>query len=293
MSILKLIDKYPELKSIELTDININVFKSLSKEISDYEILKYCFAINFYSGKYNNISCFDKDLKLVLDLQDILNNKKIISPNQTSIDIYLSYLKCLFDEKIKISKSESDYALELLKDSANEDLKSSLSDLLFKVSDPGEYNKTKNSLVLDDTDIFKYFKAQNRLQNSIKKILSKCSFPYEISSRIKTVYSLNKKIHHKNLSPKQIHDLLGVRIYLQDSAQCFEVMQIMIKEFKVLGDRLKDYISYPKENGYQSLHLTIDYDSIPIEIQIRTYEMHEICEKGSASHREYKKAIMT
>jgi (p)ppGpp synthase/HD superfamily hydrolase len=100
---------------------------------------------------------------------------------------------------------------------------------------------------------------------------------------------LGEKIESKNLSIEQINDLLGVRIYLKNPAQCFEVMKVIIKEYKVLKDRLKDYISYPKENGYQSLHLTIDYNAIPIEIQIRTHEMHKNCQTGSASHVNYKK----
>jgi GTP pyrophosphokinase len=90
-----------------------------------------------------------------------------------------------------------------------------------------------------------------------------------------------------------VHDLLGVRIYLQHSSQCFDVMNIIIKEYKVLKEKLKDYISYPKENGYQSLHMTIDYEGLPIEIQIRTYEMHDDCEHGAASHTKYKKAILS
>jgi len=290
MSILKIIDKYPELRSIELTDLNIKVFEALNGPISGYENLKYCFAINFYSNEFNDIACFDKKSNIVSDLKNIISNKKVTNPHSLSLSIYLAYIEALLEEKQKISSSEAKYALYLLKGSKDQESKSSIIDPLFKISDPQKYNKITGLLLSGGTNVLSYIRAQNNLKISIKKTLSKYSFQYETSSRIKALYSLSEKIENKNLSLEQINDLLGLRIYLKEPDQCFEVMKVMIKEYKVLRDKLKDYITYPKDNGYQSLHMIIDYKDIPIEIQIRTYEMHKNCQTGSADHINYKKS---
>ncbi len=110
-----------------------------------------------------------------------------------------------------------------------------------------------------------------------------------IDSRIKHLYStfLKLKIHEMDIS--KIHDIIALRIIVNNISDCYRVLGVIHSEFKPISARFKDYIAVPKQNGYQSLHTTIfTKDGNTAEIQIRTKEMHEEAEFGIASHLHYK-----
>ncbi len=111
---------------------------------------------------------------------------------------------------------------------------------------------------------------------------------FEILSRVKHDYSIYLKMQRKGISIDEILDLLAVRILVRKPLDCYRVFGMVHLNFQPLSSRFKDYISIPKENGYQTLHTTVFHDSAIFEVQIRTYEMHKTAELGVAAHWKYK-----
>lgn len=127
------------------------------------------------------------------------------------------------------------------------------------------------------------------LKKHIDDILSPTKIPYEITSRVKSVYSIYKKMYLKNYSFDQIYDILALRIITETEQNCYEILGYIHANFTPMPGRFKDYIAMPKANMYQSLHTTIMSESgIFFEIQIRTKKMDELAEQGVAAHWRYK-----
>ncbi|MBX7094921.1 MAG: bifunctional (p)ppGpp synthetase/guanosine-3',5'-bis(diphosphate) 3'-pyrophosphohydrolase [Flavobacteriales bacterium] len=153
-----------------------------------------------------------------------------------------------------------------------------------------------------------YFDILNRLQKTqavrnrfisqfvlpIKRQLDKEDFKYTIKSRTKSVFSIWKKIHQKNVPFDEIYDLFAIRIILESDAdkeksECWRVYSIVTDYYQPSPDRLRDWISTPKGNGYESLHTTVMSPTGKwVEVQIRTTRMDEIAERGYAAHWKYK-----
>ena len=119
--------------------------------------------------------------------------------------------------------------------------------------------------------------------------MKNASIKAEITGREKTPYSIWKKMQRKNVSFEQLSDIMAFRIIVDDIATCYHALGIIHGLYPTVPGRFKDYISIPKPNGYRSLHTTvIGPDNHRIEVQIRTYEMHEEAELGVAAHWAYK-----
>ena len=119
--------------------------------------------------------------------------------------------------------------------------------------------------------------------------LKEYAIDYRLEGRIKTVYSIYKKMYTQNKSFDEIYDFYALRIIVNTELECYTVLGIIHEKFNSMPGRFKDYISTPKPNMYRSLHTTvIGRDGIPFEVQIRTREMHQIAEYGVAAHWKYK-----
>ena len=165
---------------------------------------------------------------------------------------------------------------------------SELEDLSFQVINKDAYNITKFELEKTENLIFD-------LANSISTIsscLDKSNLPYHIEGRIKNIFSVYNKSIKYGLSPISLHDLLGVRLIFTDEDNLYQALSILSEANLDLSKRYKDYIKFPKSNGYRSIHsvFSID-DGHEIELQLRTEEMHQNAEFGSASHWGYKEDI--
>jgi GTP pyrophosphokinase len=170
-------------------------------------------------------------------------------------------------------------------------LRVEMADLAFRYVDPRRYEYLKNL-------IEKYNQAAEK---SLKKVkdevivaLAKEKIRAEVSGRVKSVYSLHKKMAKHNQNIHEIYDLTALRIIVDDITDCYLALGVIHSLYMPLAGRIKDYIAMPKQNGYQSLHTTvITPDKKIIEFQIRTHEMHEYAEKGLAASFYYNEQKLT
>ena len=126
------------------------------------------------------------------------------------------------------------------------------------------------------------------MKESIIDILTDAGIKFEIKGRVKSVYSIYNKLSNGKEWNK-IYDILALRIFVEEESDCYQVIGLIHSRFRPMPKRFKDYIASPKENMYQSLHTTVfGIEGHVFEIQVRTYEMDEIAEKGIASHWSYK-----
>ncbi|ARJ47916.1 bifunctional (p)ppGpp synthetase/guanosine-3',5'-bis(diphosphate) 3'-pyrophosphohydrolase [Candidatus Pelagibacter sp. RS39] len=143
--------------------------------------------------------------------------------------------------------------------------------------------KRLDEIKLDKKDIFE------SLSSEISKLLKLNKISSKIYGREKTPFSIWRKVQKKRVSLEQITDIIGFRIILNNVDDCYKTLGIIHKEYNCIPGKFKDYISSAKINGYKSIHTAvIGSNRKPIEIQIRTKEMHDFAERGIASHWQYK-----
>lgn len=137
-------------------------------------------------------------------------------------------------------------------------------------------------------------KSLRRVEGEITELLNKEKIDFQLSGRVKSVYSLHKKLAKHNQNIGEIYDLTALRIIVEDITTCYLVLGLIHSLYTPLGERIKDYIALPKQNGYQSLHTTvITPDKRIIEFQVRTKEMHEYAERGLAASFYYNEQKLT
>ena len=165
-------------------------------------------------------------------------------------------------------------------------IRDELEDLSFEIlnNEARELIKKKlDEIKSDKKDLFE------SLSFELSEILNDNYINAEIHGREKTPFSIWRKVQKKRISLEQITDIIGFRITLNSVDECYKTLGIFHKKWNCIPGKFKDYISSPKINGYKSLHTSvIGSNKKPIEIQIRTHEMHEFAERGVASHWKYK-----
>lgn len=111
----------------------------------------------------------------------------------------------------------------------------------------------------------------------------------QLYGRIKSIVSISEKMLNNDLGAHQVLDIIGIRAVTKHAQDCYRLIRRIHSGFPVLPSEYDDYIAAPKPNGYRSLHTTVVSPcGFPVEIQVRTHAMHEICERGSAAHSLYK-----
>ena len=165
-------------------------------------------------------------------------------------------------------------------------IKDELEDLAVRYLDPIAYKEIENNLSMKKEEGERFLndiKAQ--IQERITPLIKNAT----ITSRVKSVHGIFRKVYIKGKSFEEIYDIYAVRIIVDTMIDCYNALGIVHDMFKPIPGRFKDYISTPKPNMYQSLHTTVlSKDGIPFEIQIRTWEMHRTAEYGIAAHWKYK-----
>lgn len=164
-------------------------------------------------------------------------------------------------------------------------IKSELENLSLYYLKPDVYNDILEKL---NETVDELNDCLEEMKESIIDILTKAGIKFEIKGRVKSVYSIYNKLSNGKEWNK-IYDILALRIFVEEESDCYQVIGLIHSRFRPMPKRFKDYIASPKENMYQSLHTTVfGVEGHVFEIQVRTYEMDEIAEKGIASHWSYK-----
>jgi len=174
-------------------------------------------------------------------------------------------------------------------------IKSELENLSFRYEHPDEYNNIKSKLASTEASRHELF---DKFTAPIEEELKRMGIKYEIKERVKTPYSIWSKMQNKHVPFDEIYDILAVRIIFtpnkreEEVNECFNIYVAISKIYKSHPDRLRDWLSHPKANGYQALHVTLmSKQGRWIEVQIRSDRMDEIAEQGFAAHWKYKDGV--
>ena len=247
----------------------ISVFEN--QAIADQDKKKFTKAENFRKL----IIATSKDIRVLLvKIADRLHNMRTIK-----------YLK---DDNKKIRKAQE--TMEIYAPLADRmgmnRIRDELEDLSFEV-----LNNEARTLIKNRLDEIKYNNLMNfkSLSEDFTKILNSSNIEVKIFGREKTPFSIWRKIQKKRTSLEQITDIIGFRVIVDSVSDCYKALGVFHSKWNCIPGRFKDYISSPKINKYQSLHTAIiGPNKRPIEIQLRTMQMHEFAQRGIASHWKYK-----
>ena len=216
-----------------------------------------------------------KDIRVLLvKLADRLHNMRTINAIEN------------FEKKQRIAKETMEIYAPLADRMGMNRIRDELEDLSFAVLNSEARNLIKDRLdQIKDTNLINY----NSVLKDFENILIENKINFKIYSREKTPFSIWRKIQKKRTSLEQITDIIGFRIILDSVEDCYKVLGLFHSKWNCIPGKFKDYISSPKINNYKSLHTAvIGPTKRPIEIQIRTNQMHEFAQRGIASHWKYK-----
>ena len=268
-------------------------------------------VINNGTKTYEDIvNDFDEEVaKIVLSVSKI--NKLELPDNNESSVIYLRKILVGLAEDVRVlyikladrlHNMRTNWAINPAKqkDKANEtmsvlvpiahrlginSIKSELENLSLYYLKPDVYNDILEKLNDTVEELNEYLLE---MKESIIELLTDAGIKFEIKGRVKSVYSIYNKLSNGKEWNK-IYDILALRVFVEEENECYQVIGLIHSRFRPMPKRFKDYIASPKENMYQSLHTTVfGVEGHVFEVQVRTYEMDEIAEKGIASHWSYK-----
>src|ERR1700726_2878914 len=164
-------------------------------------------------------------------------------------------------------------------------VRNELEDLSFRYLEPEAFLRLQKE-VAEKADIHRKFLEE--VQQTIQTKLVESGIPAELEARVKGLYSLHRKLVRHERELEQVYDLLAVRVVTDSERNCYAALGVVHHIWHPVPGRFKDYIAMARPNLYQSLHTTVLHGGQPLEVQIRTQEMHRIAEEGVAAHWRYK-----
>lgn len=265
-----------ETKIAELKSEFGNGVSELVNGVSRVKTLKYKSSENENSESLRKMFvAMAKDIRVILiKLADRLNNMRTLD-NMPG------------EHQVRKSLDTRDVYIPIAERLGFGSIKGELEDICFKYLYPKEYDEISKML---ETRADKHQERLDLVNKELKEILTSLGVEGEVKSRIKRKYSVYKKTQAKGI--ESIYDLLAHRVLVSSIKDCYFVLGEIHNHWKPVPGRIKDYIAAPKKNGYQSLHTTLlTEDGVPFEVQIRTKDMHKVCEHGIAAHWKYKNKI--
>jgi len=190
------------------------------------------------------------------------------------------------EKQIRIAKETMEIYAPLADRMGMNRIRDELEDLSFEILNPEARKLINDRLnLIKDNNLINY----NTVLTEFENVLKEKNIEFEIFSREKTPFSIWRKIQKKRTSLEQITDIIGFRIILNNIENCYKALGALHSKWNCIPGKFKDYISSPKINNYKSLHTSIiGPNKRPIEIQLRTNQMHEFAQRGIASHWKYK-----
>ncbi|MFV0506940.1 MAG: HD domain-containing protein [Bacteroidales bacterium] len=171
-------------------------------------------------------------------------------------------------------------------------IRTEMEDICLHVHDPSTYRQIEQLISKGKKE---YETDLDLFSSELQRTLNRTGHDSTISKRVKSIYSIKRKMDNKHISFDEIYDVLAVRIVFKpkdnnsENAECFEILSEIHSQYPHLEGRVRDWVTEVKNTGYKALHTTIQYkENIYIEVQIRSEKMHEIAEKGFAAHFKYK-----
>ena len=260
-----------------------NIKKEFGQEIAD--LVEGVTKISVFENQANSNSKAENFRKLILatskDIRVLLVKLADRLHNMRTIDAISK-----IEKKERIAKETMEIYGPLADRMGMHRIRDELEDLSFKV-----LNNKARELIKKRLDEIREDKVNNFKSISIQitELLNDHDIKAKIFGREKTPFSIWRKVQKKRISLEQITDIIGFRVILPSEHDCYQALGIFHQHWNCIPGKFKDYISSPKINHYKSLHTAvIGPNKRPIEIQIRTMEMHEFAERGIASHWKYK-----
>ena len=300
-------------EEMNLDRLNIVIDTMIEYHISDEVLVAYIlfqhFKLQPENAEKRKEELTESQQKLY-EIFKILKDVRALTKSGEAEDIRRMFVAICQDMRVVIVKFATIlYDLRQIKNPMNEDdknfvqsvrdifaplaerlglfmFKSAFEDDCFELLEPEAYQQLKNDALMKTEDNQKQIEITRK---KLEQILDELKIKGEIQARQKHFYSVYKKLVKKNITLGKVYDLLAMRVLVPTVEDCYAVLGKVHAIYKPLPGRVKDYIAMPKPNGYQSLHTTIVADNNrPLEIQIRTFEMHKYCEYGVAAHWIYK-----
>lgn len=237
-----------------------------------------------------NIQQIDQLRKMLLAIVDDI---RVVLIKLTERLMTLQYLKkCTPEQQQYIAKQVIDFYAPLANRLGIWQLKWQLEDLAFRFLYPEQYFSLSKALNMRRTEREAFIET---MISRLKQFLDDANIKdYQLSGRAKHIYSLHKKLEHKQKTIADIYDISALRILVNSINDCYTALSIVHDQWSHVEKEFDDYIARPKSNGYQSIHTVIlTEENRPVEIQIRTYDIHASAELGIAAHWKYKEADKT
>ena len=293
----KILETYPHAIDEVYSGLNYHIHDYYSLYVGDKELLLAALLANPF-GITSNKEKFGKSTALCLEwlnkMQQLDKNVLKASGGDAVFEqaklLFLAIQKVLFDqyknstdfEKF-LDKDKVGYSSDLLRSTNVYKLKGDLEDKFFSYLEPEVYESYTSILKFSRENYQRY---EEKISQDVDEFLKENGLNVVLASRVKTIASMHKKVIKRNILFSQVLDTVGMRILAKDVSDCYKTLSAIIRKWPVFNSRVKDYIALPKDDGYQSIHVTILYNDMPVEIQIRSFEMHHVAEYGL--HEKYK-----
>lgn len=274
-AVLHEVTKFKEYKYEDVEKMMGEEVATLVKDASKLYLLNYDGQQSVEAENLRKMfMAIAKDIRVVImKLADRLYNMRNIYEEDESL------------RKLKANETMQVYAPIAHRLGMNQ-IKSELEDISFAILHPEEYEKIRKIVEKSKEERQEYI---NKRIEEIKKLLEKEKIKATIYGRSKTFYSIYRKTRINNCRVEDLFDLYAIRVIVNSIKDCYTVLGIIHEKYKPMPGRFKDYIAVPKTNMYQSLHTTLfGEEASPFEVQIRTWDMHNVADYGVAAHFLYK-----